>query len=52
MTTKRDMSFEKIIEMFRRDDNITAQILQIFDSKEYMHKIGLVHRNLSPKVIF
>ncbi len=33
MTTKRDMSFEKIIEMFRRDDNITAQILLTYQNR-------------------
>jgi len=26
LTTKRDMSFHKIIQMFRKDDNITLQI--------------------------
>jgi serine/threonine protein kinase len=46
------MSFEKIIEMFRRDDNITTQILQILDAVEHMHNLGFVHRNLSPNVIF
>ena len=38
--------------MFRRDENITTQITQIFDAVEHMHNLGFVHRNLSPQVIF
>jgi len=52
MTAKRDMSLKNIMDMFRRNDNISAQILQIFDSVEYMENIGFVHLNLSSKIIF
>ena len=46
------MSFKDLLKNYRQDEVIANQIERLIFAVSHMHELGLVHRNLSPDVVF
>jgi serine/threonine protein kinase len=52
LTSNRDMCFKDLLKNYRHEEVVANQIERLIFAVSHMHELGLVHRNLSPAVIF